>query len=113
MVISLWTSDFLHGYRYIVCQGLRGDSDPVRQYMHEINLDLNRLGVSSSTQDVRHIVPMDMLHADQSFFNYIYESNVEWVSWFPMSWFYICFMYIYYNRFHAYIDLDGSLFQFR
>ncbi|XP_022331007.2 cap-specific mRNA (nucleoside-2'-O-)-methyltransferase 1-like [Crassostrea virginica] len=71
------TSRPANSERYIVCQGLRGDSDPVRQYMHEINLDLNRLGVSSSTQDVRHIVPMDMLHADQSFFNYIYESNVD------------------------------------
>lgn len=60
-----------------MCQGLRDDSDPVRQYMHEINLDLNRLLVPSSTQDVCHIVPMEELHADECFINYIYESNVK------------------------------------
>lgn len=71
------TSRPANSERYIVCQGLRDDSDPVRQYMHEINLDLNRLLVPSSTQDVCHIVPMDELHADECFINYIYESNVK------------------------------------
>lgn len=71
------TSRPANSERYIVCQGLRDDSDPVRQYMHEVNLDLNQLQVSTSTQDVCEIVPMDDLHADQCFFNYMYESNVK------------------------------------
>lgn len=79
IMYSLWTLDLLHDNRYIVCQGLREDFDPVRHYMHEINLDLNRLMVSTSTQDVCEIVPMDNLESDQCFFNYIYESNVKWV----------------------------------
>ncbi|XP_056022485.1 cap-specific mRNA (nucleoside-2'-O-)-methyltransferase 1-like isoform X2 [Ostrea edulis] len=71
------TSRPANSERYIVCQGLREDFDPVRHYMHEINLDLNRLMVSTSTQDVCEIVPMDNLESDQCFFNYIYESNVN------------------------------------
>ncbi|KAL5008105.1 hypothetical protein ScPMuIL_013686 [Solemya velum] len=69
------TSRPANSERYIICQGLRSDADTVRQYMHEVNLDLNRYMTATSKEDVREIVPMDVLENDMDFFEYICTSN--------------------------------------
>ena len=49
--------------------------DTVRQYFHEINLDLNKLLVSTSTEDINEIVPYEVLEEDEQFFTYMFNSN--------------------------------------
>ena len=53
------------------------DKDSVLQYYKEINDDLNRLGVSTSTEDVTEIVPMLYLRNNDTFYQYICNSNNE------------------------------------
>jgi hypothetical protein len=49
--------------------------DTVRQYFHEINLDLNKLLISTSTDDINEIVPYEVLEEDEQFFTYMFNSN--------------------------------------
>lgn len=70
------TSRPANSERYIVCRNLREDREPVRQYMHEINLDLNKFMSTTSVTDVNEIVPHSVLEDDGEFFQYMYESNV-------------------------------------
>lgn len=58
-----------------MCKNLSSDMDTVRQYFHEINLELNKLLVSTSSQDINEIVPYDMLEESEQFFTYMFNSN--------------------------------------
>ncbi|KAL3872951.1 hypothetical protein ACJMK2_036120 [Sinanodonta woodiana] len=69
------TSRPANSERYIICRSLRQDMEPVRQYMHEVNLNLNKLLVPTSTLDISLIVPNKILTEDDPFFAYICESN--------------------------------------
>lgn len=69
------TSRPANSERYIVCKGMRNDMDPVRQYMHELNLDLNHYMGATSTEDVNEIVPMSYLQNNEDFFEYMCVSN--------------------------------------
>ncbi|XP_021362611.1 cap-specific mRNA (nucleoside-2'-O-)-methyltransferase 1-like [Mizuhopecten yessoensis] len=70
------TSRPANSERYIVCRNLRGDREPVRQYMHEINLDLNKFMSATSEKDINEVVPNSLLEGDDEFFQYMYESNL-------------------------------------
>ena len=54
---------------------MRSDMDPVRQYMHELNLDLNKYMSTVSTEDINEIVPMSYLQNNDAFFEYMCVSN--------------------------------------
>ena len=49
--------------------------EPVRQYLHELNLDLNRYSSSMSKEDINEIVPMSYLQNNDAFFEYMCVSN--------------------------------------
>lgn len=69
------TSRPANSERYIVCKGMRNDSDPVRQYMHELNVDLNHYMSSTSVEDINEVVPLSFLQNNDAFFEYICVSN--------------------------------------
>ncbi|KAL4238274.1 Cap-specific mRNA (nucleoside-2'-O-)-methyltransferase 1 [Mactra antiquata] len=71
------TSRPANSERYIVCKGMvsKKEKEAVRQYFHEINLDLNKYLSSTSKKDINHIVPMETLTEDLNFYNYICDSN--------------------------------------
>ncbi|WAR18798.1 CMTR1-like protein, partial [Mya arenaria] len=69
------TSRPANSERYIICQGLRPDKEPVQQYFHEINVDLNHYLSTFSKEDINEIVPHSLLQNDGPFFEYIYNSN--------------------------------------
>ena len=62
-----------------MCKGMRADFDPVRQYMHELNLDLNKYMTTMSKEDVNEIVPMSYLQNNDAFFEYMCVSNDKYV----------------------------------
>lgn len=72
------TSRPANSERYIICKGLRANTrDIVRTYMYEINGLLNRYGPDSEQDDVLSIVPMNILRGNDSFYQYIRNSNNE------------------------------------
>lgn len=58
-----------------MCRNLSDDIEGVRKYFHEINVDLNKLLSSTSTEDINEIVPYDVLEDDAEFFTYMFNSN--------------------------------------
>ncbi|GAB1601422.1 cap-specific mRNA (nucleoside-2'-O-)-methyltransferase 1-like [Argonauta hians] len=66
------TSRPANSERYIVCKGLRTDVEPIKQYLHEVNLDL--LKSSDEDCDVSEVVPLHIL-TDGGFYEYIQQSN--------------------------------------
>lgn len=69
------SSELIYCCRYIICKSMRADSDPVREYMHEINLELLDLLRPMSKDDVTEIVPMTYLQNNEAFFEYMCVSN--------------------------------------
>ncbi|GFR69137.1 CAP-specific mRNA (nucleoside-2'-O-)-methyltransferase 1 [Elysia marginata] len=69
------TSRPANSERYIVCKGLKPNKQPVQEYMHLINVDLNKYMSAVSTEDVTDIVPLETLLDDKPFFDYLLESN--------------------------------------
>ena len=47
--------------------------------MFDINSRMCKIwpGNSLSTEDILEVVPLDVLRSDETFFNYIYDSNVS------------------------------------
>lgn len=74
-IIKPVTSRPANSERYIVCKNMMSEMDSVRQYFHEINLDLNKLLVSTSKEDINEIVPYEILEEDEKFFTYMFNSN--------------------------------------
>ncbi|XP_060554064.1 cap-specific mRNA (nucleoside-2'-O-)-methyltransferase 1-like isoform X2 [Ruditapes philippinarum] len=69
------TSRPANSERYIICKSLRKDCEPVRQYFHEINLNLSELLRPTSDEDLTDIVPMSYLQNNEAFYEYICVSN--------------------------------------
>lgn len=43
--------------------------------MFYLNDELNNEDLKDGPEDIIHIVPLDVLKGDESFYNYVYESN--------------------------------------
>ena len=69
----------LLGYRYIVCKGKRADCTPIMKYMFSVNEQLGRFSGALCDDDVTHVVPNDVLKSDETFYEYIYNSNNVYV----------------------------------
>ena len=64
------------GFRYILCKGLRVDAGPIRDYMFNLNVKFEKLGIMSN-EDIVTVVPLELLHSDDNFFEYIFTSNQQ------------------------------------
>ena len=62
-------------YRYIVCKGKRADCKPIEDYMFHVNEQLEQFASVTCDDDVTHVVPTDLLKADEMFYEYICRSN--------------------------------------
>lgn len=73
------TSRPANSERYIICKSLHRDEirNPIRAYMYEINILLNKYGNDSEPNDVQSIVPMHILKETTAFYEYIRNSNNE------------------------------------
>ena len=74
------TSRPANSERYIICKHKREGVENIRDYLLEINMRLNEIGLSltggtSSEVDVRDIVPEDIILDDEKFTEYMVESN--------------------------------------
>lgn len=68
------TSRPANSERYIICKGLRSDAGPIRDYMFDLNLKFEKLGITSK-EDIVEVVPLELLDGDDNFFEYIFTSN--------------------------------------
>ncbi|VDN19688.1 unnamed protein product [Cylicostephanus goldi] len=70
------TSRPANSERYIICRGLRKNySDAIRDYLKRVNLKLDELTKSNSSQDVNSIVPLETLRNDEAFRSYLTGHN--------------------------------------
>lgn len=67
------TSRPANSERYMVCRGLKPGSDPVREYLFNVNLKLNQF--RHSERDVVEVVPLDIIKGDIDFYHYMINSN--------------------------------------
>ncbi|XP_067884484.1 cap-specific mRNA (nucleoside-2'-O-)-methyltransferase 1 isoform X2 [Heterodontus francisci] len=67
------TSRPANSERYVVCRGLKAETDPVRDYLFTVNQKLNFL--RNSEQDVSSVVPLDIIKLDSGFYNFMVQSN--------------------------------------
>ncbi|XP_061415268.1 cap-specific mRNA (nucleoside-2'-O-)-methyltransferase 1 isoform X2 [Lethenteron reissneri] len=67
------TSRPANSERYVVCRGLRGGVEHVREFMLAVNAEINRL--KGGDDEVLEIVPLSTLKGDQEFFSYVCSSN--------------------------------------
>ncbi|XP_071961827.1 cap-specific mRNA (nucleoside-2'-O-)-methyltransferase 1-like [Antedon mediterranea] len=67
------TSRPANSERYVVCKGRRKDSEPIHDYMFEINNRLNEL--TNTETDILEIVPLKYLVDDEEFFKNITNQN--------------------------------------
>lgn len=68
------TSRPANSERYIVCKGLRSNSQAVHEHMFNVNVRINRLK-AEGIEDVNEIVPLHILMEDEEFSSYMAESN--------------------------------------
>ncbi|XP_032804028.1 cap-specific mRNA (nucleoside-2'-O-)-methyltransferase 1 isoform X2 [Petromyzon marinus] len=68
------TSRPANSERYVVCRGLRGGVEHVRELMLAVNAEINRLK-GGDDDEVLEIVPLSTLKGDQEFFSYVCSSN--------------------------------------
>lgn len=67
------TSRPANSERYIVCKSLRKDSQPIYDYLFDVNIRIN--GLKGSNIDIREIVPVSLMRDDKEFYEYIFTSN--------------------------------------
>lgn len=67
------TSRPANSERYLVCKWKKSNTDAIRQYLFDVNLYLYEN--MNSDSDINELVPLDVLQADENFYNYIYDSN--------------------------------------
>ena len=65
--------------RYLICQGMRLDSAPVRDYMFTLNEWFQQHWGVLVEEDLREIVPLKKLKQDEQFYQYIFDSNEKYV----------------------------------
>lgn len=68
------TSRPANSERYVVCKGLRENSQDVHDYMFNVNVRINRLK-KEDTGDVVEVVPLHILMEDEEFSSYMADSN--------------------------------------
>lgn len=70
------TSRPANSERYLVCKWKKPHTDAIRQYLFNANVRLfgggNR---TEETSDVNELVPFEVIRGDETFFNYICDSN--------------------------------------
>lgn len=69
------TSRPANSERYLVCKWKKSNTDAIRQYLFDVNLHLYENSNNDLDSDICELVPLDVIHADQEFYNYICESN--------------------------------------
>ncbi|KAE9416812.1 hypothetical protein Angca_004030 [Angiostrongylus cantonensis] len=70
------TSRPANSERYIICKGLRKNySDAIRDYLKRVNLKLDELAKTNSSQDVLSIVPIEIMRSDEAFATYLKAHN--------------------------------------
>lgn len=67
------TSRPANSERYLVCKWKKSNTDAIRQYLFDVNVNLYENANTDS--DIRELVPLDVIKGDQQFFNYVYDSN--------------------------------------
>ncbi|XP_028408922.1 cap-specific mRNA (nucleoside-2'-O-)-methyltransferase 1-like [Dendronephthya gigantea] len=67
------TSRPANSERYVICKGLRENTEEICSYLFFINEELGRLERTNS--DILEVVPLDMLKNDQTFYSYVRNSN--------------------------------------
>ena len=66
-------------FRYVVCEGFRDPDRTVFQYLIGVNDTLNELRLNDKGNDVKEVVPLEMLLEDAEFFQYMKNSNERWI----------------------------------
>ncbi|KAK2554252.1 Cap-specific mRNA (nucleoside-2'-O-)-methyltransferase 1 [Acropora cervicornis] len=68
------TSRPANSERYVVCKGLRENSQAVHEFMFNVNVRINKLK-KEDILDVVEVVPLHILQEDEEFSSYMLESN--------------------------------------
>lgn len=68
------TSRPANSERYVVCKGLRENSQAVHEFMFNVNVRINKLK-NEDAHDVVEIVPLHVILEDEEFSSYMIESN--------------------------------------
>lgn len=68
------TSRPANSERYVVCKGLRENSQAVHEFMFNVNVRINKLK-KGDILDVVEVVPLHILQEDEEFSSYMLESN--------------------------------------
>lgn len=61
--------------RYLICKAKRINTDAVMQYLFDVNVKISQISNQEVDNDVTQLVPLSELEADESFMNYLRESN--------------------------------------
>lgn len=72
-IIKPNTSRPANSERYLVCKWRKSNTDTIRNHLYEVNQAI--FDNVNSSDDILQLVPVDVLQADEKFFNYIYDSN--------------------------------------
>ncbi|XP_059618679.1 cap-specific mRNA (nucleoside-2'-O-)-methyltransferase 1 [Phlebotomus argentipes] len=71
-IIKPNTSRPANSERYLVCKWMKSDTDVIRRHLLDICESMYR---STGDEDIRELVPYEVLREDEQFFKYIFESN--------------------------------------
>lgn len=69
------TSRPANSERYLVCKWKKPNTDAIQKHLFEVNMHLNQRLTQSDYEDIRSLVPLDVLREDTGFFEYIVNSN--------------------------------------
>ena len=58
-----------------MCKWKKPDTDLLRKYLFEVNVQYSKLGGILSKEDINEVVPLQVLKSSAEFSNYIIESN--------------------------------------
>ena len=58
-----------------MCKWKKPDTDLLRKYLFEVNVQYSELGGILSKEDINEVVPLPVLKSAAEFSNYIIESN--------------------------------------
>ena len=58
-----------------MCKWKKPDTDLLRKYLFEVNVQYSKLGGILSKEDINEVVPLPVLKSSAEFSNYIIESN--------------------------------------
>ena len=58
-----------------MCKWKKPNTEPLREYLFEVNVQYSKLGGILSKEDINEVVPLPVLKSSAEFSNYIIESN--------------------------------------